>query len=205
MATAIMRNRVSTEFRKVERDSEEYMELQAQRDANDGRPVWEETHFPNAKEQSERLKNDAALPVDVGDAEQPVATIAGSATFAPASTVNEPLPSEVEAGADQGDDALFGLSQPPAEMVPLTGAMEDATDTDLSGTDESIAQKVREAKEPKGDEHGGVESTGGGGASGSKMRKGRKSSGPDGGTKSSGPDGGTKAEQEFDKQQEDKS
>lgn len=146
MATAVMRNRVSTEFRKVERDSEEYLGLQAQRDPNDGRPVWEETGIHDAVEQSRRLENDAALPTDVGDADQPVATIAGGAAAVPASSVNEPLPSELEAGAEQGEDALFGLSSPPDEEVPLVAVMDDPEDTDTSGTDEAIAEKVREAK-----------------------------------------------------------
>ena len=150
MATAVMRNRVSTEFRKVERDSEEYLDLQAQRDPNDGRPVWEETGIHDAVEQSARLESGNAQPEDVGDADQPVATIAGAASAVPSSSVNEPLPSEVEAGAEQeGPGALFGISSPPDTEVPLVDGMESPTDTDTSGTDEEIAGQVREAKEPK--------------------------------------------------------
>jgi hypothetical protein len=165
MAIATMRNRVSTEFRKVEKDSDEYLELQAMRDPNDGRPVWEETGIHDAVEQSKRLENDMAEPEDVGDADQPVATIAGAVTFAPASSVNEPLPAEVEAGAEQEGGPLFGVSQPPAEEVPLVAGMESATDTDTSGTDESIAEQVREAKS-------------GGGGSGATAKKGRSSKKP---------------------------
>jgi hypothetical protein len=147
MATATMRNRVSTEFRKVEKDSDEYLELQAQRDPNDGRPVWEETGIHDAVEQSKRLESDAALMTDVGDADQPVASIAGAAVgFVPSGEINEPLPSEVEAGAEQPPGALFGVSSPPDEEVPLVSDMESPTDTDTSGTDEKIAETVREAK-----------------------------------------------------------
>jgi hypothetical protein len=169
-----MRNRVSTEFRKVDKDSDEYLDLQAQRDPADGRPVWEETGIHDAVEQSKRLENDAALPTDVGDADQPVASIAGGVTVVPASSVNEPLPSEVEAGAEQEEGgALFGVSSPPDPEVPLVAGMESPTDTDTSGTDESIAEQVREAKEPKdGDSESGGEasSSGGGGATGARGR-----------------------------------
>ena len=155
MATATMRNRVSTEFKKVEKDSDEYLELQAQRDPNDGRPVWEETGIHDAIEQSKRLENDMAQAWDVGDADQPVATIAGAALGMSAADVNEPLPSEIEAGSEQEEGALFGVSSPPDEEVPLVGGMEGPTDTDTSGTDESIAQSVRDAKEGKSESKSG--------------------------------------------------
>jgi hypothetical protein len=164
MATAVMRNRVSTEFRKVERDSEEYLDLQAQRDPNDGRPVWEETGFHDAKEQSERLESGNAQPWDVGDAEQPVATIAGvAAGYTSSAEVNEPLPSEREAGAEQDEGPMFGLGGEIESEVPLIDAMDEPTDTDLSGTDDDIAEQVREAKQPKSqsdkqDESGGESS-----------------------------------------------
>lgn len=173
-SVAVMRNRVSTEFRKVEKDGDEYLELQAQRDPTDGRPVWEETGIHDAVEQSKRLENDMARAWDVGDADQPVATIAGAASgYTSSSEVNEPLPSEREAGAEQEEGALFGLSSPPDPEVPLVSAMDDPTDTDVSGTDEAIAQQVREAKEATQNDGGDDAGSGGGksGASGSKMRK----------------------------------
>lgn len=163
-AIAVLRNRVTTEFKKVERGGDEYLELQAQRDPNDGKPVWEETGLHDAVEQSKRLAEGRALPTDVGDAAQPVIKLAGSVNVVPASAVLEPLPSEREAGVEPEEGPRFGYSQEPDEEVPLVVGMEDATDTDTSGTDEEVAQEIKDARQ------GGKS-----GASGSKMSKRRSS------------------------------
>lgn len=161
MAIATLRNRVSTEFKKVEKDSDEYLELQAMRDPNDGRPVWEETGIHDAVEQSKRLEAGKARPWDVGDEHQPVAVIAGvSQGYAPASSVFEPTPSEVAAGAEPEEGPLFGIGGAPETEVPLVpGVMEGPSDTDVSGTDSEVAEQVEEAREPKS------------GSSGRKRRK----------------------------------
>jgi hypothetical protein len=166
MSIATMRNRVSTEFRKVQSGSDEYLELQAQRDPNDGRPVWEETSLPDAVEQSKRLESGNPLPTDIGSAQQPVGRITGATeSYAPASSVNEPLPSEVEAGVEPDESASGLLPQRDefAEEVPLTAVMESATDTDVSGTEPDLS----EGKDKSG-------ASGESGASGSKM-KGKRS------------------------------
>lgn len=152
MAISTMRNRVSTEFRKVETGSDEYLELQAQRDPNDGMPVWEETSLPDAVEQSKRLESGRPLPTDIGDAQQPVGKIAGSPpTVTPARDVYDPLPSEREAGAEQDQEASL---LPPYnefdEEVPLTAAMEDPTDTDVSGTEPDLERGGGPAANPAG-------------------------------------------------------
>lgn len=143
MSLAVMRNRVSTEFRKVEQGSDEYLELQAQRDPNDGLPVWEETSLPNAIEQSKRLEDGNPMGHDIGDAQQPVGRITGAhETYVPAGSVREPLPSEREAGAEQPEDELAGL--PPhenhIEEVPQNASMESSTDTEVGGTEPDLTE-----------------------------------------------------------------
>jgi hypothetical protein len=139
-----MRNRVTTEFRKVEKDSDEYLELQAQRDANDGRPVWEETGIHDAIEQSKRLEDGVPLATDIGDAQQPVSTIAGGSNIVPASAVQhmDPLPSEREAGVEpfEGFSGLPASNPPDEEVVLVPGAMEDSTDTGTDGTEPDLTE-----------------------------------------------------------------
>jgi hypothetical protein len=148
MAIAVMRNRVSTEFRKVEKDSDDYLELQAQRDPNDGRPVWEETGPHDAIEQSARLEAGAAVPSDIGDAQQPVATMAGAALGKTAGDVPaEQTPSEVAAGVEPEEVVTLPVTQPPDEEVPLVAGMESATATDTSGTEPDLtADKPKKSR-----------------------------------------------------------
>jgi len=154
MGIAVFRNRVTTEFRKTEQDSDEFNELVAQRDPNDGRPVWEQTSMPNAIEQSQRLQEGEQRPEDLGDANQPYATTltAGRLNTRPASEVQgrEPTPAERASGIDPSDwnlttatgatasvanQAMGDSGQDPDTARPLVDGMgEDATD--LSGTAE---------------------------------------------------------------------
>jgi len=124
---AVMRNRVTTEFRKVAPASEEYLELQAMRDPNDGLPVWEETSLPNAVEQSKRLNEGKPNPHDFGDSAGPTSVLRGAPEpFVPAGDINEPLPSEREAGAEQ---------EVPANPMPIREEVtEPEVSTDVSGT-----------------------------------------------------------------------
>lgn len=145
-AISVMRNRVTTEFRKVEPGGDEYLKLQAQRDPNDGYPVWEETGLHDAIEQSKRLESGNPLPTDIGDANQPVGRITGAhETYVPASAVRDPLPSEREAGSF--DESRLSGSLPQFEGFdeehPLTASMEGATDTEVSGKEPDM-KEVRE-------------------------------------------------------------
>lgn len=151
MAISVMRNRVTTEFRKVESGGDEYLELQAQRDPNDGYPVWEETGMHDAIEQSKRLEAGNPLPTDIGDANQPVGRITGAHdTYVPASMVNDPLPSERESGAEQDrEGSSLPLFEDHIAEVPLTAAMESPTDTDVSGTEpdmDSLREKQQASR-----------------------------------------------------------
>lgn len=148
---AVMRNRVTTEFRKVAPGSEEYLELQAQRDPNDGLPVWEETSLTNAVAQSKRMQEGNPQPADFGAEQQPVGRITGAhETFKPASSVNEPLPSEREAGVEPGPRTAMPPRDDHVEEVPQTASMESATDTDVSGTEPELPGKKRGAKKANG-------------------------------------------------------
>jgi hypothetical protein len=144
MTIALMRNRVSTEFRKVEHGSDEYLELQAQRDPNDGMPVWEETSLPHAIEVSKRLEAGNPVGSDIGTAQQPVGKMAGAQPrgFFPANYKPEPLPSELEAGAVQEEEGFANLPRYEtfAEEQPLTMAMESPTDTGVGGTEPDLTE-----------------------------------------------------------------
>lgn len=178
---AVMRNRVSTEFRKVGRGSDEYLELQAQRDPNDGKPVWEETSLPNAIEQSKRLESGDVRPEDIGDGQGAAGRIGGGVpVVVPSSAVPERLPSEREAGID---DPIETTSMPPREEiateVPLTAVMESSTDTELGGTEPDLEDTPRP--------NTGEESSGG-----KRSSRSKKSSAKD----------STKAEDKFDEEQQ---
>ncbi len=71
---AYMRNRLTTEHTAVQLDSQEFYELRAAV-GPDGRPAWEQTNYPDAKEQQERIAAGAPRPEDIGDEGQPVARI----------------------------------------------------------------------------------------------------------------------------------
>lgn len=71
MGIVTMRNRVTTEFRKIDNESMEFEKLKAERWHRDGRPVWEQTSHVDAAEQQARIEEGTPLPSDLGDEDQP--------------------------------------------------------------------------------------------------------------------------------------
>jgi hypothetical protein len=71
MAITVMRNRVTTEYKKVEADSEEFWELRAELHT-DGRPRWEQTGEHDLAAFEGRLDSGNLRAEDVGDDNQPV-------------------------------------------------------------------------------------------------------------------------------------
>lgn len=61
-----MRNRLTTEYREVEPDGDDFRELQAQR-GPDGRPVWEQTGAHDAAAHAARKAAETEVESDQGD------------------------------------------------------------------------------------------------------------------------------------------
>lgn len=143
MASTIMRNRVTTEYRKVERDSEEYYLLRSELHA-DGRPRWEQTGEHDLRAFEQRKAEDALLPTDRGDGDPvPLLGITAAGAFMPPPR-GTPTPGEIEQGAgraaeDPQDDvtdevfmntAIAGVIEGTASpgdpgVEAETGTMED--------------------------------------------------------------------------------
>ena len=106
MSPVWLRNRVTTEYRPVELDSEEFEELR-QTIGSDGRPVWEQTGTQDAAAFARREENDSLRPEDVGDEGQPVGNLT-AAGLGPDHLVaddvqkGEPTPAERANAEEQG-------------------------------------------------------------------------------------------------------
>jgi len=113
MAEVVMRNRVTTEYRKVEKDGSEFWDLRAQLHT-DGRPMWEQTGEHDLAAFTNRLEAGRLRAEDIGDQDQPVESVV---TGGGGSTVQAdrgwPTPGEIEQGAgraaDMSDEELNAL------------------------------------------------------------------------------------------------
>src|SRR4051794_14909558 len=104
MGTVIMRNRVSTEYKKVEEASPEFWALRAELHT-DGRPRWEQTGEHDLAAFEERLNSGNLRPGDVGDAANPavIDSIGDTDTSAQLDR-GWPTPGELEQGAGRAQD-----------------------------------------------------------------------------------------------------
>jgi len=112
MATVVMRNRVTSEFRKIEKDSEDFWELRAELHA-DGRPRWEQTGEHDLAAFQTRLNSGLLREQDVGDEHQPVASQVASAA-----------PENMGFGGDRGYPT-------PGEISQKAGRAGDMSDEEL--------------------------------------------------------------------------
>ncbi len=126
--STIMRNRVTTEYRKVEKDSEEFYLLRAELHS-DGRPRWEQTGEHDLRAYEQRKANDALLPTDRGDGEATeLLGLTGPDRFM-APVRGAPTAGEIEQGAGRAADAQ--AKKNPLDVEVLTSR---AVDGNIEGT-----------------------------------------------------------------------
>lgn len=87
--SVVMRNRVTTEYRKVDADSEEFYALRAELHT-DGRPRWEQTGEHDLQAYLQRQEAGVERNSDLGDADQP------------ADVINTMAPADAAVGLDRG-------------------------------------------------------------------------------------------------------
>lgn len=130
MASTVMRNRVTTEYRKVERDSTEFYALRAELHS-DGRPRWEQTGEHDLRAYEQRKANDALLPTDRGDGEPTeLLGLLGPDRFMPP-VRGAPTAGEIEQNAGRAADAQS--RKDPMQQEVLTSR---AVDGNIEGTAE---------------------------------------------------------------------
>jgi hypothetical protein len=104
MANVVMRNRVTGEYRKVEKDGEEFWGLRAELHT-DGRPRWEQTGEHDLAAFANRMAAGQPRAEDIGDQDQPVELVVDAGQ---ASTVGLdrgwPTPGEIEQNAGRAAD-----------------------------------------------------------------------------------------------------
>lgn len=121
MAT-MMRNRVTSEYRRIEADSPEFYELRATLHT-DGRPMWEQTGEHDASAFKARAEAGALRAEDIGDAHQPIERVVATGGAEQVQLDRGfPTPGEIEqkAGraASMSDEELQRLSK----AYGMTGA-----------------------------------------------------------------------------------
>lgn len=161
MAKVIMRNRVSTEYRKVEQSSDEFWALRAELHT-DGRPRWEQTGEHDLQAAQTRAESGLLRAEDFGDADQPVEQVVSKGdAYIPGLDRGWPTPGELaqNAGraAEMTDEELvrigsartvvegYPAGHPPQvdegeaaeEGVRLDGGVSTAGDNPLTGTVEN--------------------------------------------------------------------
>lgn len=128
MAQTVMRNRVTTEYKKVERDSEEYYLLRAELHS-DGRPRWEQTGEHDLRAFEQRKANDALQATDRGDGDPtPLLGLTGPDRFM-APVRGAPTAGEIEQGAGRAAKAEDPVD--PLDQEVLTSR---AVDGNIEGT-----------------------------------------------------------------------
>jgi len=147
-----MRNRVTTEYKEVEKDSSEYWALRAELHA-DGRPRWEQTGELDLAAYKARVEANQLRAEDVGDADQPVAKSFGIADPNPVQLDRGyPTPGEIEQeagravgfddeqaqreGAVAGGDISTGY---PAGYPPEATLPDEAKSATLEPSQEKLA------------------------------------------------------------------
>lgn len=146
---AYMRNVRTTEHRAVEHDSEEFYKLRAEIDGN-GKPVWEQTSYPDATEQRQRLDEGRPRDEDLGHDEQPTERIIGRppAIQTPEQTgANESLtPGEVESDVTEEDkeEEARGSSAYSDQTVSELKDELASRDLAVSGNKEELVRRLDE-------------------------------------------------------------
>lgn len=187
MAKVIMRNRVSTEYREVEADSQEFWQLRAELHS-DGRPRWEQTGQHDAAAFADRQEAGALRDTDIGDEAQPLAVSTVGTKVETQLDYGWPTPGEIEQGAGRAADfdeeelsnlrARSGLADsgqgypagyPPTPPEPET--FEERVEKGVSDEPlqtESIPATTEEGREAAAEQQSSVEAPGtSGGSSGS--------------------------------------
>lgn len=183
MAQVVMRNRVTTEYRKIEKDSEEFWALRAELHA-DGRPRWEQTGEHDLAAFAARVEAGALVETDVGDSAQPDQLSTVAPEFSPQLDVGHPTPGEIEQGAgraaDMDPDELERLRR---TVVPASGGVgfpaghaPQITDEDGQPVEEEDRVEVGVSDSPVPDNTPTPESPAEAGASTSTSSGGRGSS-----------------------------
>lgn len=133
MANIVMRNRVTTEYRRIEKDSDEFWSLRAEIHA-DGKPRWEQTGEHDVSAYDARVENEQELPSDLGDEDQPSLTVG-----------HEDPSSEFVFGGDSGGPTPGELAQDDAGGAEASPE-EDDDDSDYSSMNHKALQAEADRK-----------------------------------------------------------
>lgn len=148
MANVIMRNRVTTEYRRIEKDSDEFWDLRSEIHG-DGKPRWEQTGEHDVAAYEERVENGQEESADLGDEDQPFLSVGHddpSSEFVFGGDRGGPSPGELAQGntggaeassAEEGDYSSMNSADLKAEAdereleVEGSGANGNVTKADL--------------------------------------------------------------------------
>lgn len=133
MATVVMKNRVTTEYRKVEKDSDEFWALRAELHG-DGRPRWEQTGEHDLSAFETRVESGQLRDTDIGDAAGPAIIGTEGPPSQPGLDHGVPTPGELDqrAGraAEMSDEQVAYWKGEDGER-----SAQDDFDPDTSGDD----------------------------------------------------------------------
>jgi hypothetical protein len=147
--SVIMRNRVTTEYRRVEADSEEFYALRAELDPSDNRPRWEQTGEHDLAAFQSRQDAGVTRNSDLGDAEGPA-------------NINTLAPDDLAVGLDRGYPTPGEIEQDAgrARFVNEDGSLKSDADitavpaSEIEGPNEGYPAGAPPAVVPDGSDAG---------------------------------------------------